>query len=267
MNSQFKTVTTARDSAPPAYHTLAPSTTPCKFATTCTRPDCKFAHPARTPARSHVVPARTPGAPARAPAPARAHVLVPAPTAPQFATPALNSAACKFAMKCTRADCKFAHPNPAASVTVRLNASVKMCRAGDECTRADCYFGHASPALFMDKFVHQCESWKNDFYAFWNVDKTLDRDAALAQYFKICEMTPAAQVFVLNCIETAELRDEQHRITAEMEQCNIVDDDADDDDAADADDDADDDDDGFTDHADEYLAADIAAAFANQASA
>ncbi len=246
MNSQFKTVTAARDSAPPAYHTLAPSTTPCKFATTCTRPDCKFAHPARAPA--------APAAPVAAPSP--------------------TASACKFAMGCERPECKFAHPNRLAPVTARLNGVVKMCRTGDSCTRSDCHFGHASPEFFKKMYIDMCIAWKNDFNSFRESRPSVSYDEAFAQYLLFLMIPVHLHMQITEFIETAEMLDEQQRITDEMDQCNYVTDcivaaTG----AAALEDDADEDDDAEFDNADlddndpdanEDLAAEIAAAFTKE---
>ncbi|EPY50193.1 poly(A) binding protein Nab2 [Schizosaccharomyces cryophilus OY26] len=54
---------------------------------------------------------------------------------------------CKFADKCARADCIFAHPTPAASSGEGMVLSNKMCPAGRDCKNSDCVEGHPSPAF------------------------------------------------------------------------------------------------------------------------
>ncbi len=187
-------------------------------------------------------------------------------------TTSSHTVSCKFAMNCARPECTFAHPNPAAPATTRLNKAVKMCRTGKECVRTDCHFGHASPALFMQEYIKQCEAWKKDFYTYWETDKKMHRDTALAIYLRIQQVPINAHQYIAQCIETAEYLDEHNRDTIQMTACietsdavavaaanAEIDDCVDDDDA----DDAADLDDNDPD-ADEELADEIAAAFAKE---
>ncbi|WBW73601.1 poly(A) binding protein Nab2 [Schizosaccharomyces osmophilus] len=54
---------------------------------------------------------------------------------------------CKYADKCTRSDCVFAHPTPAATPGEGMVLSSKMCSAGRDCKNSDCVEGHPSPAF------------------------------------------------------------------------------------------------------------------------
>ncbi|EPX73316.1 poly(A) binding protein Nab2 [Schizosaccharomyces octosporus yFS286] len=54
---------------------------------------------------------------------------------------------CKFADKCARSDCVFAHPTPAAAPGEAMVLSSKMCTAGRDCKNPDCVEGHPSPAF------------------------------------------------------------------------------------------------------------------------
>ncbi|CAB11199.1 Nuclear polyadenylated RNA-binding protein nab2 [Schizosaccharomyces pombe] len=53
---------------------------------------------------------------------------------------------CKYADKCSRANCIFAHPTPAAAPGEGMVLSSEMCASGKECKAADCVKGHPSPA-------------------------------------------------------------------------------------------------------------------------
>ena len=129
---------------------------------------------------------------------------------------------CKFAMKCTRHKCTFAHPHPNAPITACIAKSVKFCRNDLKCTRPDCYFGHSSPALVIHEFIKECNSIERNFYAFWtNEHPTSDRSVALQQYLTTC-INSKSRVYVEYCIETAEKLREDQCISSEMEECEVA---------------------------------------------
>jgi hypothetical protein len=129
---------------------------------------------------------------------------------------------CKFAMKCTRHKCTFAHPHPNAPITASITKSVKFCRNDLKCTRPDCHFGHSSPALVIHEFIKECNYIERNFYTFWtNEHPTSDRSVALQQYLTT-HVHPKSRCYVEYCIETVEKVREDQSISSEMEECEVA---------------------------------------------
>lgn len=72
----------------------------------------------------------------------------PQPSKSNFAVPErpLSPTLCKFAMKCTNAHCRWAHPSPVATDQSGVVLSNEACEAGRHCVDKDCVKGHVSPA-------------------------------------------------------------------------------------------------------------------------
>lgn len=68
---------------------------------------------------------------------------------------------CRYNLKCTNKDCKFAHQSPAAPPGVTVDVS-DVCSFGAACKNFKCVARHPSPAT---KFAHQseqeCKFWPN----------------------------------------------------------------------------------------------------------
>jgi len=71
-----------------------------------------------------------------------------------------DSPVCKFADKCTKADCQFAHPTPAAEPGKGLILREERCEAGKHCTNPECDKVHPSPAVPTETSTNSPETCK-----------------------------------------------------------------------------------------------------------
>ena len=130
----------------------------------------------------------------------------------------LTGIPCKFAMKCTRPECTYAHPNPMAPITTVITKLTKLCRNGLKCTRSDCYFGHSSPALFYQQAVLRHNEWVRNFEAFLTEENPKsDHNKAFNEYLAVFH--PEARSSNALWLEIAKNLREEHRIQTEMEEC------------------------------------------------
>lgn len=105
--------------------------------------------PANDSSASHAIPivAPAPVTPATSIAPTQLNPPVPQrlgyalPERPQSPT------LCKFSIKCTNAQCRFAHPSPVATAESGVVLSNEACERGKDCHDKDCIKGHVSPAV------------------------------------------------------------------------------------------------------------------------
>ncbi|KAG5727102.1 Nuclear polyadenylated RNA-binding protein nab2 [Termitomyces sp. T112] len=54
---------------------------------------------------------------------------------------------CKFSIKCTNAQCRYAHPSPVATAESGVVLSNEACEKGKDCQDKDCIKSHVSPAV------------------------------------------------------------------------------------------------------------------------
>ncbi|EEB08302.2 poly(A) binding protein Nab2 [Schizosaccharomyces japonicus yFS275] len=79
-----------------------------------------------------------------------------APSTKRFFQSDIQLPLCKYAEKCGRPDCIFAHPSPASKDGMVLSS--KQCSAGRECDNPECVDSHPSPA---NHAVTSYEFWKH----------------------------------------------------------------------------------------------------------
>jgi hypothetical protein len=141
----------------------------------------------------------------------------------QFASPSIHvtqitGIPCKFAMKCTRSECIYAHPSPMAPITATITKLTKLCRNGLQCTRSNCYFAHYSPALFHRQAVLRHNQWVHNFEAFLTEENpNSDHNKAFNEYLAV--FYPDACSSNALWLEIAKNMREEHRIQTEMEEC------------------------------------------------
>lgn len=74
-------------------------------------------------------------------------------TPTDFPTQPLDSALCRWGLKCTSPTCIYSHPSPSAVILSRQTGEDPLvlrqepCHYQKDCTRADCDFSHISPAV------------------------------------------------------------------------------------------------------------------------
>lgn len=54
---------------------------------------------------------------------------------------------CKYALKCTNAQCRYSHPSPVATVESGVVLSTEFCSKGKGCKDKHCTLGHVSPSV------------------------------------------------------------------------------------------------------------------------
>jgi len=91
----------------------------------------------------HNQPAETQTTPTPAP------VAAPSTSTPSISVPdrPTTPSLCKYALKCTNPQCRYAHPSPVATPESGMVLSTEFCPQGKDCKDKDCKLGHVSPSV------------------------------------------------------------------------------------------------------------------------
>ncbi|KAG6879918.1 hypothetical protein C0992_009582 [Termitomyces sp. T32_za158] len=106
---------------------------------------------------SHAIPIVAPAPVTPAPSTVSTQPNPPVPQRLGYALPERpqSPTLCKFSIKCTNAQCRFAHPSPVATAESGVVLSNEACEKGKDCHDKDCIKGHVSPAVLNPQTLEQ----------------------------------------------------------------------------------------------------------------